>query len=90
MVDEVISPDPAAYRDDMSHVADLLEGEVDGTLLDYVAQFLGGVARSAEDMALADIAGRLKEQRKSGMHSRETLLSMTSMIRDRISQKVAI
>ena len=38
--DDQIIPDPATYRDDMSHVAYLLDGETDGPLLDYVAQFL--------------------------------------------------
>ena len=33
----------------MAHVADVLEDSKDNRTLDYVAQFLGGVARSAKD-----------------------------------------
>jgi DNA-binding response OmpR family regulator len=88
--DDVIIPDPTAYRDDMSHVADLLDGDTDGAVLDYVAQFLGGVARSAEDTALVAAAGQLKQQRKEGMPTRDDVRSLIGMVRDRITQKVAI
>ncbi len=52
VVQDVVQPDPIAYRDDMAHVADVLESATDIRTLDYIAQFLGGVARSADDNAL--------------------------------------
>lgn len=88
--DEMIAPDPAAYRDDMSHVADLLDGEADGPLLDYVAQFLGGVARSAHDTLLAEAAKKLHEDRAQGRTARDAVNTLTSLVRERISHKVAI
>lgn len=47
-----VEPDPIAYRDDMVHVADVLEDVHDARTLDYIVQFLGGVARSAKDSEL--------------------------------------
>ncbi|CAN0588686.1 unnamed protein product, partial [Ectocarpus sp. 12 AP-2014] len=47
--DELIRPDPIAYQDDMAHAADVLADIEDSKALDYVAQFVGGVARSAAD-----------------------------------------
>jgi len=90
VTDDQITPDPAAYRDDMTHVADLLEGETDGPMLDYVAQFLGGVARSADDKTLAKAATRLKKQRALGGQSPEMVKTLSQMVRDRIKRKVAI
>lgn len=50
-----ICPDPLAYRDDMVHASNLLSEHTEGPVLDYVAQFLSGVARSADDTQLARI-----------------------------------
>lgn len=90
VADDQIIPDPATYRDDMSHVADLLDGETDGPMLDYVAQFLGGVARSAHDTSLAEAATRLKKQRATGAGASDIVRDLSQMVRDRIKQKVAI
>ncbi len=88
--DDQIVPDPASYRDDMTHVADLLEGETDGPMLDYVAQFLGGVARSADDRTLAEAASRLKQHSAQSRAASEMVNDLLQMVRDRITQKVAI
>lgn len=56
---DTISPDPAAFKDDLAHAADIMRAGLGAR--DYVAQFLGAVARSAHDAALeaaaADVAG---------------------------------
>ena len=36
-------------HDDIAHIADVLEGDENEHTLDYVAQFLSGVAHSAHD-----------------------------------------
>ncbi len=56
LTDEEIQPDPIALRDDLMHVADVLAANEDRATLDYVAQFLGGLARSANDRPLAQAA----------------------------------
>ena len=38
-----------AFHDDMAHIADVLGDKTDNKTLDYVAQFLCGVARIAHD-----------------------------------------
>ncbi|MFD1342133.1 response regulator [Litorisediminicola beolgyonensis] len=55
-----IAPDPVAYRDDLAHAADLLDPLPEGAEVDYVARFLSGVARSAEDTALGPPVARLR------------------------------
>src|SRR5690606_14129213 len=50
--DDRVHPDPLALRDDLAHVADLLGDAPEGPALDYLAQFLSGVALSAHDAPL--------------------------------------
>ncbi len=88
--DDEILPDLAAYRDDMTHVANLLEGETDGTLIEYIAQFLSGVARSAQDATLADAAMRLRRQSLQGSPSAELVQKLSKMVRERVKRKMAI
>lgn len=88
--DEMIEPDPIAYRDDMAHVADILgEGTEEG-MLDYVAQFVSGVARSADDMALAMVADALADARSEGRASTAVVAQLAGLVQDRLSEKVAI
>ncbi|MEM6342073.1 MAG: response regulator, partial [Pseudomonadota bacterium] len=90
VVDDVIHPDPLAYRDDINHIANLLDDQVDGPTLDYVAQFLGGVARSAKDGELAEAADQLKRDRVSGQAAAGTLSALSAMLQQRLDQKIAI
>lgn len=52
-------PDPLALRDDLRRAAALLDRLGEGGGRRYVAQFVAGIARSAEDDALAAAAARL-------------------------------
>lgn len=88
--DEDISPDPMAYHDDLSHAAELLESKATEHELDYIVQFLGGVARSANDAGLADVAIKVKIQRNTGTPAPEMIKTLSKMVRERISQKLAI
>ncbi|MEM7076869.1 MAG: response regulator [Pseudomonadota bacterium] len=90
VTDDEINPDPLAYRDDISHVANLLEDRADGAVLDYVAQFLGGVARSAKDCALADAAEDLARARARGDASASAVPVITALLRERLDRKIAI
>lgn len=90
LVDEEIHPDPLAYRDDINHVADLLDDAADGPTLDYVAQFLGGVARSAKDGDLAEAADQLARARARGDVAPGTLPALTALLQRRLEQKIAI
>lgn len=52
LTDEAVEPDLLAFRDDMAHAAEVLGEAEDERALDYLAQFLGGVARSVGDAPL--------------------------------------
>lgn len=82
--DEIIHPDPIAFRDDMAHVADVLSEESEGRVLDYVAQFLRGVARSANDSPLAEAAERLARARAAG----RPVASITAVIAGLVQQRL--
>lgn len=89
LCDEVIIPDPLAYLDDMAHAATLLEDHGDGPMVDYVAQFLGGVARSAQDGPLASAASDLARLRETGRGTREAAARIAGMVQDRLHQPQA-
>ncbi len=90
MPDDAVDPDPTAYRDDMNHVANLLETSQDSAVLDYVAQFLGGVARSADDTPLADAAVDLARTRPGKGERRAKAAALIRMVQDRLHNRVAI
>ncbi len=90
LVDEEIRPDPVAYRDDLAHVADVLEGHSDGAILDYVAQFVGGVARSADDDVLAGAAADLARARARGGPVAGGAARIAGLLQDRLQQQGAI
>lgn len=90
LYDDTVVPDRMAYRDDMNHAATLLEEDVDGQILDYVAQFLRGVARSAEDNVLAEAAHDLATRRSQGRNSAKAIARVIALVQERIRTQVAI
>jgi DNA-binding response OmpR family regulator len=63
---EAIVPDRLAYHDDLVAISDLLSDGLEGRSVAYAAQFLAGVARSADDSPLADAALALSARVASG------------------------
>ena len=90
MDDTRVLPDPLAYRDDMAHIADVLEDPVNGHTLDYVAQFLAGVARLADDEVLVDAARALAERRAVGGTAASETARIAGLIQHRLADKAAI
>lgn len=90
LYDDTVVPDRMAYRDDMNHAATLLEEDADGQILDYVAQFLRGVARSAEDNMLAEAAHDLATRRSQGRNSAKAVARVIALVQERIRTQVAI
>lgn len=88
--DEIIHPDPLAFRDDMAHVADVLTEESEGRVLDYVAQFLRGVARSADDSALAEAAEGLAQARAAGSPVASITARIAGLVQQRLREHRAI
>ncbi|MEB8388109.1 response regulator [Rhodobacteraceae bacterium KMM 6894] len=87
---EVVHPDPLAYRDDMIHVSNLLDEHREGPVLDYVAQFLGGVARSADDNVLASAADALAQQRRGGAALNTRLAQVAGLVQERLGNRAAM
>ena len=85
MPKDQIQPDMLAYRDDLTHVVDVLEQDESPQTLDYVTQFLSGVANSARDRDMQDVVRRLIAQRKAGLTARDGLDDLTQMVQTRLS-----
>lgn len=90
LTQEDIRPDPMALHDDIAHAAEALNEAQDGKVLDYVAQFLGGVARSAGDSDLACAASRLAEARRTGAPVASVSARVAGLVQDRLHRQGAI
>jgi DNA-binding response OmpR family regulator len=88
--DETIEPDLLAYQDDMAHAAEVLNDAQEEKSLDYVAQFLGGVARSIGDRPLASAASGLAQARKEGLPVASATAQIAGLVHERMQQKLAI
>jgi two-component system, OmpR family, KDP operon response regulator KdpE len=88
--DEHVHPDPIAYQDDMAHAADVLCDLNDTRGLDYAAQFLGGVARSADDHVLATAAEGLARARASGAPVTTDAARLAGLVQERLERRQAI
>jgi CheY-like chemotaxis protein len=82
-----VDPDRIALRDDLAHAARVLETRAgdDDEVLDYVAQFLGSLARTAGDGGLARAAGSLAESRASGGSAAPALADLETVVQDRLA-----
>ena len=88
--DDAVTPDPMAYRDDLAHAAEILGEEHDGTVLDYVAQFVGGIAKSVEDAQLERAARALGTTRRNNGAARSDVARLAGLVHERLSERVAI
>ena len=88
--DEQVTPDVFAFQDDMAHVVDMLSDCDDGRILDYLVQFLAGVAQSAGDSPLQQAASDLAETRARGGPTGSHTARIAGMVQDRLQQRKAI
>ena len=84
-----VTPDLLALHDDLELVANALSDPAAGSL-DYIAQFIGGVARSADDAALADAAASLAQSCARGAPPDDDAARIAGLVRDRLDRKRAI
>ena len=84
--DDLVSPDRVAYRDDLSHVAEVLTGEEDGAAIGYITQFLGGVARSADDALLSEAVTALAQRHDEGAPLRAEFARLAAIVQTRLAQ----
>ena len=90
LADETIEPDPIAYQDDLAHMADIINTAEDENTMDYVAQFLGGVARSAEDQTMLDAVEALAQQRAKGRPTGSEMARLAGLVQQRLERKIAM
>ncbi len=90
MQDEVVHPDRLAYRDDLAHVAELLEGGPDAAALRYVTQFLEGVTGLAGDRHLLSANHALRVAHEKGQPLRSELALLSGLLKDRLADRMAI
>ncbi|WP_293448773.1 response regulator [Planktotalea sp.] len=90
ITDEHVDPDPLAFQDDMAHASEIFSTDTDVRTLDYIAQFIQGVAKSAHDDQLTRAARLFVRARSEGttIHSHQSRLA--GLIRDRMTVSVAI
>ncbi|NSX56060.1 response regulator [Parasulfitobacter algicola] len=88
--DDMIAPDMMAYQDDMAHVADVISNDPDDTMLEYLTQFLSGVAQSARDQELMIAVKSLASDRMDGKPTRSSLARLSAMVQERVNGKIAI
>jgi response regulator of citrate/malate metabolism len=90
IVDEQVSPDEIAYHDDINYAADLLDNLPSEDALDYIAQFLEGVARSVEDSRMEQAARALAIRRAAGQPAASEAAQIAGLIQQRLAVKIAI
>ncbi len=89
--DHAVTPDPLAYKDDMAYAVHILsESGEDDRGVDYVAQFVGGVARSANDHVLARAAKSIETARANGKPVTSDVARLAGLVQDRLQARVAI
>lgn len=88
--DEPVAPDPMALQDDLAHVADILTNDQGDEVLAYIAQFLGGVARSAGDSTLEEAAQTLARHHASGGPVSDDVARVARLVQARLEQRAAI
>lgn len=87
---EVIRPDLFAYREDMAHLDEVLHGPAEQRDLDYLAQFLAGIALGAGDQPLADAAQALARARQEGRATHPDEARIAGLVRARLAEPVVI
>lgn len=88
--DAEIRPDPIAFRDDLISITRKLSDKADKSTLDYVAQFLSGVARSAHDRALETAAGALARDCAKGNPRCSDIARLAGIVQERLERTACI
>lgn len=88
--DERITPDPIAYTDDLSHIAQMINEDYDDRQLGYVAQFVTGIAKSAQDEALTHAGEALAKAHASRLPTHQPIAALAGLVQQRLDRPVAI
>lgn len=84
---DVIAPDPLAYRDDLAHAAEVMASDYDRVAIRYLTQFLGGVAHSADDLSLGEAVDALARSHHAGNDIEAKLADLSGLVKNRLEAK---
>jgi DNA-binding response OmpR family regulator len=82
--DEAVAPDPLAFRDDLQTAA-LVLSDRGLAEVDYLTQFLGGIARSAGDGGLTRAIDAVVETRRDGGPLPTRLAELSALMQTRLA-----
>lgn len=87
---EVVHPDEMALQDDLSHMAEIMRDDPDKAEAGYIAQFLGGVARSAYDEKLQVAADELARAGRGHGDLRKHYDQVAGLVEERLAARRAL
>lgn len=90
VTNEEIWPDMIALQDDFVHIADLLTTDGGENMLDYIAQFLSGLARTAGDAEMETAAHSLADHREQGLPYGSDLARIAGLVQARIEPRKVV
>jgi len=79
-----------ALQDDFVHIADLLTTDGGENMLDYIAQFLSGLARTAGDAEMETAAHSLADHREQGLPYGSDLARIAGLVQARIEPRKVV
>lgn len=85
-----VEPDLIAFHDDLAQIAPALSAQSDNATLDYAAQFIGGLARSARDTGLEQAAHALAKNRANGQSAQANVIRLADMVKRRLGEAQVI
>ncbi|WP_270728335.1 response regulator [Shimia sp. Alg240-R146] len=88
---DVVDPDPVALRDDLLHASDTLSTYPDDReVVDYVAQFLSSIARSARDEDLLGAVKSVGVTHHSAGQLSQNVATLSDLLKSRLQEPVVI
>lgn len=84
--DDVVVPDSASLREDLIQIAEVMSNISDTSRIEYIARFLGSVARSAHDGPLEAAAIALAKDHRAGRAVATELAHISGMVQDRLNR----
>jgi len=90
VTEDRINPDRIALQDDLAHAAAVLNKKSDADTITYLAQFLSGLARSANDKPLEEAAQCLASCISKGSETAVQLRQIEGLVEMRLQTKEVV
>jgi DNA-binding response OmpR family regulator len=90
VTEDRINPDRIALQDDLAHAAAVLSKNSDAETITYLAQFLSGLARSANDKPLEEAAQSLASCISKGSETAMRLRQIEGLMEQRLQTKEVV